>query len=87
MTTSPKNNAPPVEELRVGTCRAAIWRNQAEGNTFHSATFSRLYKTEDGWRNRSSFGINDLPHLALLAQETHRAIAALNAAADPAADE
>lgn len=86
MTTS-TNNAPPVDELRVGTCRAAIWRNQADGNTFHSATFSRLYKTEDGWRSGSSFGINDLPHLALLAQETHRALAELNAAADPAADE
>lgn len=80
------NSAPPVQELKVGTCRAAIWRNDAEGNTFHSATFSRLYKTDDGWRSRSSFGINDLPHLALLAQETHRALAELNAAAADSAD-
>ena len=86
MTTS-SNNAPPVDELRVGTCRAAIWRNEAEGNTFHTATFSRLYKTEDGWRSRSSFGINDLPHLALLAQDTHRALAELNSAVDAPADE
>ena len=71
---------PPVHELRVGTCRAAIWRNEAQGQPFHTASFSRLYKTDDGWRSRSSFGINDLPHLALLAQETHRAIAELNGA-------
>ena len=86
MTTS-SNNAPPVDELRVGTCRAAIWRNEADGNTFHTATFSRLYKAEDGWRSRSSFRINDLPHLALLAQNTHRALAELNAAAAPPADD
>jgi len=86
MTTS-SNNAPPVDELRVGTCRAAIWRNEAEGNTFHRATFSRLYKTEEGWRSRSSFGLNDLPHLAVLAQETHRVLAELNAAADASEDE
>ena len=86
MATS-SNNAPPVDELRVGTCRAAIWRNEADGNTFHTATFSRLYRTEDGWRSRSSFGINDLPHLALLAQDTHRALAELNAAPDASADD
>ncbi|MCY3746122.1 MAG: hypothetical protein OXH05_07795 [Acidobacteria bacterium] len=86
MTTS-SNNAPPVDELRVGTCRAAIWRNEADGNTFHTATFSRLYRTEDGWRSRSSFGINDLPHLALLAQDTHRALAELNAVEEAPANE
>lgn len=79
------NHARPVQELKVGTCRAAIWRNETDGSTFHTATFSRLYKTDDGWRSGSSFGINDLPHLAFLAQETHRALAELNAAAaDPA---
>ena len=80
-------NAPPVDELRVGTCRAAIWRNEADGDIFHTVTFSRLYKTEDGWRSRSSFGINDLPHLALLAQDTHRALADLNAAPDTRDDD
>ena len=80
------NNAPPVEELRVGTDRATNWRNEAEGNTFRSATFSRLYKTEDPLAPPLKLRHHDLLQLALLAQGTHRALAERNPAADiPAA--
>lgn len=64
----------PVREIRVGNCKAAIWANESDGRTFHSVTFSRLYKTDDGWRSSPSFGSNDLPHLAFLAPKVHAAL-------------
>ncbi|MDE0052402.1 MAG: hypothetical protein OXO52_21675 [Rhodospirillales bacterium] len=70
--TADKNT--PTKELRVGSCKAAIWENESDGRPFFSVTFSRLYRTDDGWRSTGSFGLNDLPHLAMLADRAHRAV-------------
>ena len=50
MTDSPK--PPPIEEVRIGTVKAAIWKNDTtEGGVYHNVTFSRLYRTDEGdWR-------------------------------------
>ena len=61
MTDTPEKNS-PTKEVRVGSCNAAIWENESDGRTFFSVTFSRLYRTENGWRSTGSFGLNDLPH-------------------------
>lgn len=67
----------PIAEIRIGSCKAAIWENAGDGRTFHSASFTRLYKTDDGWRSTSSFGMNDLPHLAMLADRAQARLAEL----------
>lgn len=77
MTDTPEKNTPTME-VRVGSCKAAIWENEADGRPFFCVTFSRLYRTDDGWRSTSSFGLNDLPHLAMLADRAHRAVEDLN---------
>ena len=71
----------PTKELRVGSCKAAIWENASDGHPFFSVTVARLYRTEDGWRSTASFGLNDLPHLALLADRAHQAVEELTRSA------
>ncbi|MDE2972481.1 MAG: hypothetical protein OXU35_09265 [Acidobacteriota bacterium] len=73
MTDTPEKNT-PAKELRIGACKAAVWENEADGRSFFSVTFSRLYHTDEGWRSTGSFGLNDLPHLAMLVQRAHQAV-------------
>jgi hypothetical protein len=62
MTTKTK----PVHELRLGRIRAAVWANPVDGMTRYNVTFSRLYKDEEGWKDSTSFGREDLPLLGSL---------------------
>jgi hypothetical protein len=41
--------------------KAAIWRNDGEYGTRYNVTFSRIFKSENGWENSTSFGRDDLP--------------------------
>ena len=61
----------PVHQIRLGRIRAAIWPNQTERGIRHNVTFSRLYKDGDDWKDSSSFGRDDLPLLAKVADLTH----------------
>jgi hypothetical protein len=61
----------PVHELRMGRIRAAIWQNETEGGIRHNVTFTRLYKDGDQWKDSTSFGRDDLPLLAKLADTAH----------------
>ena len=81
---------PPTADLRIGAARAAIWANETDdGQTYHTVTFSRLYKTDDGeWRDTTSFRRGDLLSLAKLADQAHTKLLALqqdmaDAAGDP----
>ena len=71
MTASPK--PPPIDEIRIGTVKAAIWQNDsAEGGVYHKVTFERLYRTDEGdWRSTRSFGRHDLLPLAKVAVAAH----------------
>lgn len=62
----------PVEEVRIGSIKAAIWRNEGEGGPRFNVTLQRLYRTEDGkWKSTSSFGRDDLLVLMKVADATH----------------
>jgi hypothetical protein len=70
----------PVQTIRYGSVRAAIWRNVVDnGNAsrpMYSVTFSRSYKDgENNWKNGTSFGLDDLLILAKVADEAHSWIA------------
>lgn len=54
----------PVHEIRLGKIKAAVWRNPVDGGTRYNVTLSRLYKDEEGWRDSSSFGREDLLFVA-----------------------
>jgi hypothetical protein len=61
----------PIHEIRLGRIRAAIWANESENGTRYNVTVSRLYKDDDGWKDSSSFGRDDLPLLMKVADLAH----------------
>lgn len=63
--------ARPVHEVRLGRIRAAVWENETQNGTRHNVTLSRLYKDGDDWKDSTSFGRDDLPLLAKVADLAH----------------
>jgi hypothetical protein len=61
----------PVHEIRLGRIKAAIWENDTQNGSLHNVTFTRLYKDEDQWKDSTSFGRDDLPLLAKVADMAH----------------
>ena len=73
-TTKPqqKKDAPdkakPVHEVRLGRIRAAVWLNDTDNGPRYNVQISRLYKDKnDKWKDSSSFGRDDLPLVAKVA--------------------
>ncbi|MDA7980454.1 MAG: hypothetical protein MPJ50_16975 [Pirellulales bacterium] len=61
----------PVHELRLGRITCAIWKNETEKGSHFNVTFRRLYRLEDQWKSTDSFGRDDLPLIAKLADQAH----------------
>lgn len=61
----------PVKEVRLGSCKAAIWRNNTEKGVRYNVTFSRLYKDGEEWKSTDSFGRDDLLLLGKVADRSH----------------
>ena len=61
----------PVHEIRIGRIRAAIWENETQNGLRHNVTFTRLYKDGGQWMDSGSFGRDDLPLLAKVADQAH----------------
>ncbi len=64
-------NQKPFHEIRLGKIKAAIWANTGEHGARYNVTFERLYKQGDEWRQSDSFGRDDLPVLAKVADMAH----------------
>jgi hypothetical protein len=70
-------NKKPTHTLRCGNIKATIWHNVSEKGPFFATTFSRPFKDQSGaWRNGTSFGLNDLEALLIVAREAKEWIAA-----------
>ena len=69
--SSTTTKARPVHELRMGRIRAAIWANETQNGMRHNVTLNRIYKDGDEWRDSTSFGRDDLPLLAKIADQAH----------------
>ena len=61
----------PIHEVRFGRIKAAVWANQTQAGVRHSVTFVRLYKEGDEWKTSASFGRDDLPLIAKVADKAH----------------
>ena len=61
----------PAHEIRLGRIKATIWENQTDNGTRYSVTISRLYKDGDDWKQTTSFGRDDLPLVAKVADLVH----------------
>ncbi len=67
----PKDKVRPVHEIRLGRIKAAIWENETQNGTMHNVTICRLYRDGKQWRDSTSFGRDDLPLLAKVADRVH----------------
>ena len=72
-THMPKPKDKPVHEVRLGSIKAAIWRNDTATGPRHNVTFSRIYKDreEDQWKSTDSFGRDDLLLVGKVADQAH----------------
>jgi hypothetical protein len=72
MAKKQSNKVQPAEEIRIGSVKAAIWRNEGEQGAYFTVTLQRLYRTEDGkWQSTAGFGQADLLVLAKVADAAH----------------
>ena len=61
----------PVHEIRLGRIKAAIWANETDNGTRHNVVITRLYKDGDEWKTSTSFGREELPLVAKVADLAH----------------
>ena len=74
---SPTKNAAtgpklPVKTFRLGRIKAAVWENETDQKKFYNVTFARTYVDDaKNFHDTDSFGRNDLPLVAKLADRAH----------------
>ncbi|MCA9063501.1 MAG: hypothetical protein KDA96_10595 [Planctomycetaceae bacterium] len=68
---SGNEKARPVNEIRMGRVRAAIWENETQNGTRHNVTLTRIYKDGDVWKDSTSFGRDDLPLVMKVSDLAH----------------
>lgn len=73
----------PIHEIRIGSIKAAIWKNDTNGSVHYNTTFSRLYKADNKWQSSDSFGRDDLLLMAKVADQAHSWICEQEQAAKP----
>jgi len=64
----------PVQKVHSGSVTGAIWENAGKDGPFYSATFERTYKDGEEYKNATSYGPSELPHLAMAATKAALAI-------------
>lgn len=72
--TAETSKAKPVDEIRLGTVKAAIWKNDTAAGVRHSVTFERLYRDGESWESSQSFGRDEVLLLGKVADLAHTRI-------------
>ena len=70
-TSNQPSKQKPAHEIRLGRIKATIWENETENGTRHNVTVSRIYKDGEEWKQTGSFGRDDLPLVAKVADLAH----------------
>lgn len=62
----------PVKTFRLGRIKAAIWENETDETKFYNVTFARTYLDDaKQYHDTDSFGRDDLPLVAKVADQAH----------------
>jgi len=61
----------PAHEIRLGRIKATIWANDTDNGMRYNVTLTRLYRDEEEWKQTTSFGRDDLPLVAKVADMVH----------------
>ena len=65
------NTNQPVQQIKIGPIKVAIWKNSSQAGDYFNVTFERLYKDGAEWKSTQSFGRDDLLTLGKLADRAH----------------
>ena len=61
-----------AKTFRLGRIKAAVWENDSQDQKFYTVTFARTYRDEaNNYHYTDSFGRDDLPLVAKLADQAH----------------
>ena len=66
-----KEKVKPVHEVRLGRIKATIWQNETQNGSMYNVTICRLWKDGKQWKDSASFGRDDLPLVAKVADRVH----------------
>ena len=66
----------PIETIRHGSIKAAIWENEGRKGPFLTVTLARVYRDGDDLKDTKSFGLYDLWPLVRVAAEAYAFLAA-----------
>ena len=64
----------PVDEIKLGSIVASIWRNESISGSYFNVTVTRLYKDGETWKRSDSFGRDDLLLVAKVLDLSHTRI-------------
>ena len=68
----------PEKKIKCGPVSASIWLEPKMVNgemvNFHSINISKSYKDGDEWKRTNNFNAEDLPKVALVANEAYKEI-------------
>ena len=68
----------PEKKFNCGSISASIWANTKVVNSetvkLYSVTINKAYKEGEEWKYTNSFNIEDLPKVALVANEAYKYI-------------
>lgn len=76
----------PIHEIRLGKVKAAIWKNETDSGIRYSVNIVRIFRTDDGWDSSTSFGRDELPLVAKVADKVHSWIYEQNDRGDSGSD-
>lgn len=80
----------PVKRFRCGPIAASIWQDSRVHNsqvvTFYSISIDKAYKDGEEWKYTNSFSAEDLPKIALVANEAYKHIRLTSAETDESSD-
>ncbi|MBL9185854.1 MAG: hypothetical protein JNK23_00105 [Opitutaceae bacterium] len=69
---APVGGKPPVETFRLGRIKAVVWENDVDQQKYYNVSFARTYMDEaKEFHDSDSFGRDDLPLMAKLADQAH----------------
>lgn len=61
----------PVKEIRYGSIKAVVWKNQTQNGPMFNVSVARIYKDGNDWKESTSFGQEDLPILSKALLDAH----------------
>ena len=68
----------PEKKFKCGPVSASIWSESKTVNgaavKFYSISITKAYKDGDDWKNTNSFSAEDLPKVAMVANEAYKYI-------------